>query len=218
MSMRSLPFFIGILVLSSVSLGGCTDLKRALGTEKVIPDEFAVVNAAPLAVPPDYSLRPPQPGAAPTQEVSSVDQAKQSIFRVGDNQAGALPPGADQRSPGENELLRHAGAGNAPADIRAQINQEALAKSPIDQGFVDKLLFWQDTDKPAGVTDSVINPQREAQRLRGGSPTSPGATPAGATATASAAPAPPAAPQPPAGMTALPTITRKGSPSMLGAS
>jgi Protein of unknown function (DUF3035) len=192
---RAGSLFICAVGLASLALGGCTDLKRALGMEKVIPDEFAVVSSAPLAIPPDYSLRPPRPGAAPSQEVSPTDQARQSIFRAGDQQA-ALPPGADQRSSGENELLRQAGAGNAQADIRQTITKESRESKPIESSFVDTLLFWRGPGNTGAPSDSVIDPGQEAQQLRGPLTASSGALPPG--------------------MTGVPTIERKGQPRMLG--
>src|SRR5690348_17094840 len=94
---------IALPVLATVgratSLGGCSDIRKALGYDKSIPDEFAVVSRAPLAIPPDYSLRPPQPGAAPTQDVPPQDRAKEAVFRAGTQQA-SLPPAASQRSAG----------------------------------------------------------------------------------------------------------------------
>jgi dihydrolipoamide dehydrogenase len=50
-------------------------------------------------------------------------------------------------------------------------------QGPLEQGFVDKLLFWRSADNSLGPTDLVIDPQAEAQRLKGG----PGATPSGMT-------------------------------------
>ena len=45
-------------------LSGCgNDVRQALGMTKQSPDEFQVVAHAPLTLPPDYSLHPPQPGA-----------------------------------------------------------------------------------------------------------------------------------------------------------
>jgi hypothetical protein len=193
--MRPVVFPLCAIALAALALGGCTDLKRALGMEKVVPDEFAVVSRAPLAIPPDYALRPPRPGAEPTQETSATDQAKQSIFRAGDQQA-ALPPAADQRSPGESELLREAGAGSAPADIRETITREARQGGPMDESFVDKLLFWRGPAVSLGPTDQVIDPQAESQRLKG----SEAAAAAAAT---------------PSGMTGAPVIERRQDPSMV---
>jgi hypothetical protein len=162
-----------LLALASLSLGACDSFNRALGLEKVVPDEFQVVSRAPLAVPPDYALRPPRPGAAPTQEVTPTEQARQTIFRAGDQQAG-LPPGAENRSTGENELLRAAGAGTAPPNIRETIAREANA-DPVDQSFVDKLLFWRSADNAA--IGQVIDPQAEADRLKGKTPSGMTGTP-----------------------------------------
>src|SRR5271163_1852985 len=97
---------LGALLLAAASLGGCDDFMRAIGREKVVPDEFAVVSRAPLAVPPDFSLRPPRIGAQRPQEVAAVDQARQTVFRAGAQGDSALPPAAGARSPGEDELLR----------------------------------------------------------------------------------------------------------------
>jgi hypothetical protein len=87
------PRTLLVLAFAPLALTGFDSFNRALGLEKVVPDEFAVVSRAPLAVPPDYALRPPRPGAAPSQEVTPTEQARQTIFRAGDQQAG-LPPGA----------------------------------------------------------------------------------------------------------------------------
>jgi hypothetical protein len=170
MSKRPVIRLLCALALLPPFLSGCEDLKRALGMEKVIPDEFAVVQGAPLAMPPDFSLRPPKPGAAPSQEVSPTEQARQTIFRAGDQQAAAVPD-ADQLSAGENALLRQAGAASAPRDIRETITREAMQTPPAaDPSFVDKLLFWR-TDKNASATAAVLDPAAEAQRLKSGGAT-----------------------------------------------
>jgi len=215
------PFAIAIfgLLLAPLALGGCTDLKRALGMEKVVPDEFAVVRAAPLALPPDFSLRPPRPGAAPTQEISPTEQARQTVFRASDQQTAAVP-GADKLSAGENQLLLQAGAATVPRDIRDTVNREAMQSAPpIDESFADKLLFWRTPEKRVGMTDSVIDPQQEALRLKGSASAAPAAATPVAGAAAPAAGAPPAAAKPGAAAPAAqpdllgpPTIERKGSP------
>src|SRR3984893_7327436 len=69
-------------------LPGCTDLKRSIGLEKTSPDEFAVESRAPLTMPPDFELRPPQPGASRPQESSSVSRARQVSDRAGPAEPG----------------------------------------------------------------------------------------------------------------------------------
>jgi len=154
------------LIGAGAALAGCDSFYRAIGKEKVIPDEFAVVSRAPLAVPPDYSLRPPRLGAQRPQEETTAEQARQTVFRAGDDNKPALPPAAEQRSAGETELLKQAGAGDAPKDIRQLI--ETDASNQISDSFVDKLAFWRKEPK-VGPTDSVIDPVAEQDRLSSGS-------------------------------------------------
>lgn len=153
------------LALVTLALGGCTSFKQALGLEKVVPDEFAVTTPAPLALPPDYSLRPPRPGAARPQETSPTDQARQTVFRIGAPKE-ALPAPAASRSPGEGALLTAAGAGNAPADIRQLVNADADRSGDYSNSFVDKLLFWRAEANAKDSPNKVINPGQEAMRLR----------------------------------------------------
>jgi hypothetical protein len=191
--MRIPAGFVPAVILAALALGGCESFNQAIGLEKTIPDEFEVVSRAPLAIPPDYGLRPPQPGAAPTQEVSSTDQAKQTIFRAG-GQDAALP-GADQRSKGENVLLQEAGAADAAPHIRETITEEQKEDAgKVDNSFVNKLLFWEPNDK-SGRTDTVIDPTLEAQQLKGGQ----------AAATAQ---------QTPTGLTGAPVIERARPPAL----
>ena len=60
-------------------LAGCSDFRRAIGMDKVGPDEFAVESRAPLTIPPDYDLRPPQPGATRPQETTAADKARSQV-------------------------------------------------------------------------------------------------------------------------------------------
>ena len=53
--------------LSLLALPGCSDVRMAIGMDRGGPDEFAVESRAPLLIPPDFNLRPPQPGAATTE-------------------------------------------------------------------------------------------------------------------------------------------------------
>jgi len=58
-------FLLVVASLCSVLLvGGCTSIRQMVGLDRVGPDEFAVESRAPLTIPPDFELRPPQAGAA----------------------------------------------------------------------------------------------------------------------------------------------------------
>ena len=155
-----------VVLAGATALGGCDAVNRAIGKDKVVPDEFAVVSRAPLAIPPDFSLRPPRIGAQRPQEQAPVDQARQTVFRVGEDAKTNLPPAAETRSAGEGELLKEAGAAAAATNIRQLVDTDAASpKDDMSDGFVDKLAFWRKDDKPA-PNDAVINPVQESERLK----------------------------------------------------
>lgn len=162
-----------VLIAATASLGGCGDTRRALGLDKRTPDEFRVVARAPLDVPPEYGLRPPQPGAPRPNEATPRDTARAAVF--GDKAQPVQRGGG--RSSGENALLRAAKADQAQANIRATVNRETQQLGDADRSLVDKLLFWRDAPPPG----TVVDPAAEAQRLREnaalGKPSTDGQTP-----------------------------------------
>jgi hypothetical protein len=144
----------GFAVLLGLSACG-SDLSRTFGLTRDAPDEFQVTTRAPLSMPPDYTLRPPRPGATRPQEPGSRGAAESALAPQ-----AALAAGPGPASPGQQALVTAAGK-PAPPDIRRQIDEDAA----LDAGgssFTDKLMFWR-TPTPPGV---VVDPQKEAQRLR----------------------------------------------------
>jgi Protein of unknown function (DUF3035) len=159
--LRAAPASLALCLAASLALGGCAGTKKALGLEKTAPDEFNIVARAPLSLPPDYSLRPPQPGALRPQDQTPTQQARQTVFRAGDQQA-ALPTPRGSQSVGELALLKQAGAANSDPSIRQTVNRETAAAVENDRSFVDSVLFW----RKSGPAGDVIDPQKENQRLR----------------------------------------------------
>src|ERR1700751_3298900 len=96
-------------LIAAAGLAGCSSASKALGMNKVTPDEFRVVTKAPLVVPPDYALRPPAPGEPRPQEVQPESAARNALM-------GARE--AEARSSGENLLVTKAGGGKADPLIR----------------------------------------------------------------------------------------------------
>jgi hypothetical protein len=139
-------------------LAGCgSDLTRTFGLTRDAPDEFTVTTRAPLSMPPNFSVRPPLPGAPRPQEQSERRQAEQAL--VPQAALGGPAPAAGA-TPGQEALLRELGT-PASADIRQQIDQDSLLDHP-NRSFTDKLMFWHDTNAPA----QLVDPQKEAERLR----------------------------------------------------
>lgn len=145
-------------LLLTLSLSGCGETRRALGFEKTPPDEFQVVQRAPLTLPPDFALRPPSPGASRPQESTTREQARQVL--TGTRQV--TPIATQGRSTGDVALLKRAGAENIQPDIRSLVNKESQALAEADKTFGDKIVFWRKPE-PAG---EILNPSLESQRLR----------------------------------------------------
>ena len=116
-----------------VLIAGCSDLKKAMGLEKTSPDEFAVESRAPLTMPPDFNLRPPQPGAARPQEKSSGQQARQTIEQAGPGEPGKQAP--DFRLRRAEDGLPDIGArsGQTP-DPNAVVGEQSLSSKLLGYG------------------------------------------------------------------------------------
>jgi len=159
--MRASVLVICGAVALPLSLSGCSDIRQAFGLEKTVPNEFDVVSNAPLAIPPDFNLRPPSPGAPPTQGESPTAQAKETIFRAAGETASAANADANL-SPGESDILKAAGASGDQGDIRQVVNAEAAESHPFDNSFVDRLVFWRQNKK---AQKELLDPVKETARL-----------------------------------------------------
>ncbi len=157
------------LILLCVGLTACDSVRETFDTQrKTPPDEFRVVRQAPLSLPPSYGLRPPDPGAPRPQTGTATDQARSAVFeRPVDPEAAAAAAAAaasanDSRSAGEQALLSQAGATGVDPSIRQQISEETDQLVAQQSSFVDRLIFWRDTE----ATGEIIDPAAEQQRIR----------------------------------------------------
>ncbi len=146
-----------IIVGGLLALCACETTKENLGLNRRTPDAFAVMTRAPLSMPPDYYLRPPEPGAPRPQEETATDQAESALWA----NKKSVPKAA---SKAEAALLEKTGAVNADPDIRSTINAETDAIIDQDTPSARKLLgLSRDrTTAPA----PTINPVEETQRLK----------------------------------------------------
>lgn len=160
---------VAIALVAVVLAAGCETVKKTVTREKRAPDEFAVYSRAPLSVPPEFALRPPEPGAERPQAVSAKESAQDALFtttRAGKGGARPkpqpLPPGLANASPGVQALLRQTGALSADPSIRTLVNRETSILSEEDKTLADRIMFW-------GVPTEhgeAVDPQKEAQRIR----------------------------------------------------
>lgn len=156
MSVRHAGFATCLAALAlPVLLAGCggSDMARSFGLVREGPDEFRVTTRAPLSMPPEFNLPPPRPGAPRPQETSITQQAAAVLAPEATLAGGDAAPAAGGPSTGQAALVAAAGHGGAdPAGVAAP-----------SRSLTDRLMFWQG-GAPSG--DAVIDPDREAQRLR----------------------------------------------------
>lgn len=176
---RYIAVKIGALALLLLS-GGCDTLKEQAGLTKRAPDEFTVVTKAPLVLPPDFTLRPPKPGAKRPQEVQPGERALNVVLNSANGgkadgkqvrefvrkklaTTGGTGEASDgQLSKSERSLLGKAGALEADSSIRETVNRETTLLAEKDSSFTDRLIFWQKRP-PFG---STVDAGKEDQRLR----------------------------------------------------
>ncbi|MDB5723269.1 MAG: hypothetical protein JWQ16_23 [Novosphingobium sp.] len=125
-----------ILGLSLLALSGCG--KSGLFNRDA-PDEMAVSRKAPLVIPPDFTLTPPEAGSADAQNTDLQRQALDAMF------GGPAP-----RSPGETSALDAAGRDIAAVGIRSNVGDP-------DTKVVNK---------GASTRDIVAAPEGDGQNAR----------------------------------------------------
>ena len=110
-----------LVLASTVMLAGCGTGLNIFNRER--PDEMAVSRQAPLAVPPDFALTPPQPGAPRPQDSSASKQALEALFG-----------GPAERSGVETSALIK--AGEAEPGIRSAVSD--FDTHTVDKGVVTR--------------------------------------------------------------------------------
>lgn len=180
---------VAAVIAAAALVGGCGQFRDALGYDKDPPDEFQVVARAPLALPPNYDLRPPDPGADRPQELSPTESAAERILgrRAASNQAAGRQTGpavqAAPRAPvsvqsgGVSALREQLRLDQAEPNIRQIVNRETADFVYQTEYPIDRLLFWKDKPEPGILLDA----DKESKRLREnsalGQPVDTGQTP-----------------------------------------
>lgn len=165
---RSMKPYLSLCILSvcGMMLSGCGDtIKRSIGMDHLPPDEYQVVERAPLSMPPDYQLVPPKPGAPRPQEVAAKEKAIDAVLGEKGKKQGymATASSPSYKSKAVTEVLRMAGSENTDPDIRSMIDTENRAYVKADKSFIDKIVFWQEQLPPGDVVDPIA----ETKRIKG---------------------------------------------------
>lgn len=136
--MMRLSFALPIAATGLALLSGCGGTSLF---NRVRPDELAVTRQPPLVIPPDFSLEPPAPGTAASQQESNQvqEQALEAMFG-----------GRAARSAGETSMLDKAGDSLVEAGIRSSVGD------PNSKGL----------DKGSTIQDIIAAPEGDGQNAR----------------------------------------------------
>ncbi len=155
-SPRPFRLAAALLLAAGPLLAGCSDLSRTFGFTRSTPDEFAVTTQPPLSMPPDFAIRPPEPGAPRPQSVPASQAAEQAL--IPQSALAGPGPAAGAASAGQQALVQSATAAAGSPPSGPQLGQPGNAN---DQSFARTLLFGG----PSG-SEELVNAPAEAQRLR----------------------------------------------------
>ena len=156
-----------VIIAASLLLVGCSNFGEAIGLGRKSPDEYEVVRRAPLSMPKEYSLTPPQPGVARPQEINPTNDAKGLVF-TGEPAAVAVQEQDLETNTNDNDLLALAGAKDATPNIRKTIDSETTGLIMADKKLLDSLLNSDGEDAAASQVDALKEKERiEANKAQG---------------------------------------------------
>lgn len=157
-------------------LAACTDgnVADTLGLNRSAPDEFTVVSRPSLAVPPEFNLRPPVPGAPPRAPSAEATARGLVLGQPAEPQETidtiVEPTGATAVTPvvrregtsqAAEAFLSKAGADKASDTIRTQLGADAT--TPVD---TSKATSLYEKMTGAAKNEPVVDAKKEAERLR----------------------------------------------------
>ena len=144
--MKNNFFLIFIFLIHLGMLSSCSDFRKAVGQEKVIPDEFSVAVTPSLIIPPGYLIDPKFLKNNDLDTRSSNFSLVEEIDIKDKKAANSFSEIFDSK--------------NVPKDIRKLVDEETLGISLGERRGID-ILFGN--IPKVGV---VIDPKKEALRIK----------------------------------------------------
>ena len=144
--MKNKFLLIFVFFISLGMLSNCSDFRKAVGKEKVIPDEFSVAVTPSLLVPPGYKIDPLALQNKESGETKDNFSLNKQIGIKDKKEANSF-----------SEIFK---TKNIPKDIRKLVDEETLGISLSERTGID--ILFGDIPK----TGVVIDPKNEALRIR----------------------------------------------------
>ena len=144
--MKNNFLLIFIFLIHLGMLSSCSDFRKAVGQEKVIPDEFSVVITPSLIIPPGYLIDP--------KVLKNNDLDKENVnFSLVEE----IDIKDKKEASSFSEIFN---SKNVPKDIRKLVDEETLGISLGERRGID-ILFGN-----IPKTGVVIDPKKEALRIK----------------------------------------------------
>ena len=144
MKIKFLLIFFLLIPLGLLS--SCSDFRKAVGQEKIIPDEFSVVVTPSLLIPPGYKIDPQVFKKHDLEKTSNNFNLNSEIDIKNKKEANNFSDIFDTK--------------NVPKDIRKLVDEETLGISLGERKGID-ILFGN-----IPKTGVVIDPKKEAIRIK----------------------------------------------------
>ena len=144
--MKNKFLLLFVFLISLVMLSSCSDFRKAVGKEKVIPDEFSVAVTPSLLIPPGYEIDPQVLKNNDFKNTSDNFNLNEEIDIKDKKEANSFSDLFDTK--------------NVPKDIRKLVDEETLGISLDERRGID-ILFGN-----IPKTGVVIDSKKEAIRIK----------------------------------------------------
>ena len=142
-----IKFLLILVFLTSLGLlASCSDFRKAVGQEKIIPDEFSVAVTPSLLIPPGYEIDPKVLKNNDLEKTNDNFNLNEEIDIKDKKEANSFSEMFDTK--------------NVPKDIRKLVDEETLGISLGERRGID-ILFGN-----IPKTGVVIDPKKEAIRIK----------------------------------------------------
>ena len=148
---NNLPKIFILLLPIMLSISSCSDFRKAVGNEKMIPDEYLTVTTPSLAVPPGYRIKP---------ELITNNSLVNPNQNQNTNLSDRLNITNNKQSKNANSYIELFVSKKIPKNIRSIVDEETLGISLSERTGI-QTLFGN-----IPQTGFVIDANKESLRIR----------------------------------------------------
>mgnify|MGYP001213726755 FL=1 len=147
-----------LLLLSSVLVVSCSQVRESAGVNRKNIDEFSVIENPPLVIPPDFNLLPPDQLEEKNLDKAESDLAKEILFGL----EGETNNDNSELSTMEN-ILSKSNADETDDSIRNEIDEQfASEKGSISKSWDDEMEILDSISESERIRKKLLNNDTES--------------------------------------------------------